>query len=71
MSIVQSVLLSRDKFTRREADRWIHDNNYKNTKIDITPEYYRFRQVDPARLHNGRFRTINLGYDGYLIVWYN
>ena len=68
--IVQSVLLKRDKFSRREADRWIYDHDYKNTKVDVTPEYYRFRQVNPERLHGFRFRTINLGDDGNLIIAY-
>lgn len=68
--IVQSVLLKRDKFSRREADIWVYENGYKNTKVDVTPEYYRFRQVNPERLHGFRFRTINLGDDGHLIIAY-
>lgn len=68
--LVQSVQLSRDKFSRREAFEWIHKHGYKGTKVDMTPHYYRFRQVDPAMLHHGRFRTIELGDDGYMTLYY-
>ena len=68
--VVQSVTLRRSKFTKGEAFQWVRDHGYKATKVDITPEFYRFRQVDPARLHGTRFRTIDLGADGHLILSY-
>jgi hypothetical protein len=68
--IVQSVVLKRSKLTRREADAWIHKHGYKLTAPDITREFMRYRQMDPARLHAFRFRTIDLGDVGYLIVAY-
>jgi hypothetical protein len=69
--VVQSVILKRDKMTRREADRWIKEHGYKLTAPDITHEFYRYRQVDPDRLHHFRFRTIDLGHIGHLIVAYS
>ena len=68
--IVQSVVLKRSKLTRREADAWIHKHGYKLTSPDITGEFMRYRQMDPARLHAFRFRTIDLGDVGSLIVAY-
>jgi len=69
--VVQSVLLKRDGMTRREADRWIHEHGYKLTAPDVTQEFYRYRQVNPDRLHAFRFRTIDLGDIGNLIVAYS
>jgi hypothetical protein len=61
--VVQSVLLRRDKFTQSEAIQWILDHNYKFKKLDITPEYFRFRQHDPSPLKKASFhpRSISLG----------
>ena len=68
--IVQSVTLRRDKYSRDEAFAWIRKHGYKATKVDVTPHFYRFRQVDPERLRGGRFRTLDLGTDGHMIVVY-
>jgi hypothetical protein len=71
MYVVQSVILKRDKFTRHKAFDWIYDHEYKADKVDMTPEYYRFRQHDPSQLHHGRFKTIKIGEDGYLVMFYS
>jgi hypothetical protein len=39
--IVQSVVLKRNKLTRREADRWVKEHGYILTAPDITQEFYR------------------------------
>ena len=69
--ITQSVTLKRDKMSRYEADRWIKEHGYKLTSPDVTPHFYRYRQVAPERLHGFRFRTIDLGDIGHLIVAYS
>lgn len=69
--LVQSVVLKRSKMSKRDADRWVKEHGYKLTAPDITPEFYRYRQMDPARLHAFRFRTIDLGDIGHLIVAYS
>lgn len=71
MYIVQSVLLKRDKFTRHEAFAWIHDHGYKADKVDMTPEYYRFRQHTPMVSPHLRYKTIGLGDIGYLVMIYS
>ena len=68
---VQSVQLRRDKFSKGEAFAWIRKHGYKAEKVDITPEFYRFRQIAPERLHGFRFRTVELGGDGYLTMVYS
>lgn len=68
--IVQSVILKRDKMTKREADRWIKEHGYILTAPDITHEFYRYRQAVPIHSASVRFRTIKLGDIGELIVMY-
>lgn len=68
--VIQSVTLRRDHFSRGEAFAWVRKHGYKATKVDISPHFYRFRQVDPERLHGARFRTIDLGKEGHLILAY-
>lgn len=69
--ITQSVTIKRNKMSRYEADRWIKEHGYKLTKPDVTQHYYRYRQVEPERLHGFRFRTIELGDIGHLIISYS
>ena len=69
--VVQQVSLRRDKFSKGEAYDWIRKHGYAVTKpAHVSPHFYQFRQVDPARLHGARFRTIDLGHDGHMIVAY-
>lgn len=71
MVLVQSVILHRDRFTKPEAYDWIRKHNYSvHYGVDITPEYYRFRQIQPERLHGFRIRSVPLGEDGYILVAY-
>lgn len=70
--VVQNVSLRRDTFTKGEAYEWIHKHGYKPIKaVHVSPHFFMFRLVDPERLKHGRFRTIDLGHDGHMIVWYN
>jgi hypothetical protein len=68
--VVQSILLRRDKFSKGDAFKWIRDHGYKATKVDVAPNFYRFRQQDPDRLRGGRFRTIGLGDKGEMVIAY-
>lgn len=70
--IVQSVILHKSKFTREQAKTWIHKHGYKPSNPDTTHEYYRFRQHDPHRMEamGYRARSVALGSDGYLIIFY-
>lgn len=68
--VVQSVSLRRDTFSKGDAFKWVRDHGYKATKVDVSPHFYRFRQQDPERFRGARFRTIDLGHDGHLILAY-
>lgn len=70
--VVQSVILRRNLFSPQEAIDWIVSHGYKATKMDVTPEYYRFRQTSPEHLKMLGYyaRTTPLGKDGYLIIYY-
>ena len=70
MYLIQSVALRRDKFSKASASAWMRDHGYSATKIDVTPSFYRFRQIDPERLAGGRFRTIGLGEVGQMTISY-
>ena len=70
MYIVQSVLLKKSKFTRAQAFDWIKGHGYKADKVDITQDYYRFRQYEPVHAVGLRYRTISLGDVGELVVMY-
>jgi hypothetical protein len=54
-SVVQSVLLNKDKFTLRKAIDWIIEHNYKVKKIDVTENYFRFRQISPVTLKKDKY----------------
>lgn len=68
--VVQSVLLKRSKFDKKEAYEWMRDHSYPVMKIHVTYDYYHFRLIDPDRLKGARFRTIDLGDVGRIVVAY-
>ena len=55
--ILQSVLLPRDRYTKREATKWVRDHNYKisfyGKAVDVTKNFYRFRQAAPKTKAQG------------------
>jgi hypothetical protein len=44
---VQSVLIPRKKFNLTQAQDYVVEHNYKVKKVDLTENYYRFRQYTP------------------------
>lgn len=70
--VVQSVILKRSLFSPEKARAFVIGHHYKAYKMDTTPEYYRFRQIDPSALENAgfRFRNVPLGKEGYLVIAY-
>lgn len=59
--VVQSVEISRDKFTLVQAKAWLKREGFKYGKVDITPHEYRFRQEDPAEFSVFRSKTLARG----------
>jgi hypothetical protein len=68
--VIQSVMLRRDKFTREGAIRWMLEHGYTARKVDTSPTYYHFRQVEHERLRAGHFRNVGLGDIGRLVIFY-
>lgn len=68
--IIQSIAIRRSKMTKGEAFKWIRDHGYKADKVDVGPNFFRFRQVDPERLRGGRFRTIDFGDIAHATIVY-
>lgn len=46
--MIQSVLLSKKYFTFRKSLDWIKSNGFKSYKVDITNNFFRYRQFDPS-----------------------
>ena len=57
---VQSVILSQQFFSLREAESWIRRNGFHISKIDESQNFWRFRQQPPTRFEKESFRTIRL-----------
>lgn len=38
-----------DQWTRDQAKTWLKRNGYKLGELDVTRNFYRFRQTDPAK----------------------
>ena len=56
-SIVQSVVLNKDHFTKNQAIKWIKDNGFENNGIDEKENTFRFRQYNPEDLKGRRYIT--------------
>lgn len=69
--VIQSILLSRDKFTKPEAFDWMRDHKYPvHHSVEISPRYFHYRLHDPARLKGAKFYTIRLGSIGEARIAY-
>jgi hypothetical protein len=71
---IQSIIFSKDHFTKEQAIDWIVQHGYKNKKIDEKPNTYRFRQLTPRYVKNQGYKKfitkkLNSGID--LIIAYN
>jgi len=65
-STVQSVLFPKSVFTQKKAVGWLTKHNYDHSKVDVTDNYYRFRQQDPVS--GAKFYTVRLPNGVELIV---
>lgn len=57
----QSVLFSKDKFSKAQAKKWLKDNGLKADGLDEKDKTYRFRQFDPQDKFRYRNKTISPG----------
>lgn len=57
-SEIQSILINKKYFSFAQACDWIKKHHFNLIKVDITHNFYRFRQTTPTRYKY--FRTISL-----------
>jgi hypothetical protein len=65
---VQTVLIPRQDFTLQEAYDWLEDHHFGHRKVDITDDYFRFRQIQP--IHGGRYVTKTLPNGIEIVIHY-
>jgi len=58
---IQSVLLSRELFTKQQAIDWVKRHGFRYRKVDPTERYWRFRQFDPHKRAKKRIITFTQG----------
>ncbi len=58
--VVQTLILSKEKFSKEEAIAWVESHDFHAEKIDETEDSYRFRQREPEEFDQESFRTITL-----------
>lgn len=72
--IVQSVVIKKEAFPDIDDARvWVRSHGYKVSKVDETPNTFRFRQLDPNIMKTGKYvdRMIDLDDGvGYLNMLY-
>jgi hypothetical protein len=65
---LQTILIPKSKMSMKKAEKWILDHNFIFKKIDITSNYYRFRQFRPKK--NAIYHSITLP-NGVIFVYSN
>lgn len=56
--MIQSILVPKAKFGLPDAVEWVRRHGFHSHKVDITGNFYRFRQMEP--MHGGYYRTKTL-----------
>lgn len=57
---VQTLIFSKEKFSRQQAIDWAKEHDYRADKVDETENSFRLRQREPDDFQEGSFRTIEL-----------
>ena len=60
---IQSVLISKDKFSFIEAKNWLKEHKFKYIKLDETGRFCRFRQFDPIKGKKYRNKKVANGIE--------
>ena len=73
MSDVQSVIFNKSQWRPRTAETWLKKHGYKTSfygkKVDITPNYYRYRQIAPHKFKT--YRNKDLGNGVMLVIGFS
>ena len=62
---VQSILIPTDRYTLSQSKKWVKDYKFLASKVDVTGQYYRFRQFNP--LSSKKYRNKTIG-DGIIFI---
>ena len=65
---VQTVLIPKHDFTLQEAVDWLESHHFGHRKVDITEDFFRFRQMRP--IHGGRYVTKTLPNGIEIVIHY-
>tara|TARA_R110002072_G_scaffold284362_1_gene448366 strand:+ start:314 stop:601 length:288 start_codon:yes stop_codon:yes gene_type:complete len=64
----QSVLFNKTKYSKKQAEKWLQENNYVNKKVDITENLRRYRQLDPKLFNQNTFRMKKIKGNDLMLV---
>jgi hypothetical protein len=69
---IQSIMFKKDLFSIKDCMKFLTENKYKHNKLDITENFYRFRQINPDVLkHDGLNKVMTKDKNGiYFIIYY-
>ena len=65
---VQTVLIPKHDFSLQQAIDWLEEHHFGHRKVDITEDYFRFRQMEPK--HGGRYVTKTLPNGVEIVIVY-
>lgn len=57
---LQSILFKHEQWTLKNARAWLRAHSKRYGKVDVTPNYLRFRQRNPSHFDSDSLRTITL-----------
>jgi hypothetical protein len=66
--IIQSILFSKPKYTRKSALQWCKDHGYKSYTSRETTNKIRIRQIPPKK--GAKYKTKKITPDIYFIIEY-
>ena len=58
MSLISTILFDKRRWSVPKAKKWLASHGYSSRKVDVTTNYYRFRQHVPNP--NRRYYTVML-----------
>jgi hypothetical protein len=67
--VIQSVLFKRPEWKLKDCKAYLKQNGMKTTQ-DTKKDHYRFRQVDPKKLKDYEYKTVNKGNDIQHVIAY-
>lgn len=65
---VQSILFPRNLFTIRSSINWLRKHKFKITKVDITDNFFRFRQFPPKKHYKYFTKRLRNGIELIIVI---